>query len=125
MKPSSKLSVNLKILRKKMDIGQKELAAFLNVSVGTISNYENGVHSPDMETLIRIADFYDVSTDYLLGHNIHVEKMDTACLAQYERYISESVLQFIRYLLHEGNSHLENAFRDFEQRDHSNRYRRP
>lgn len=120
MKPSSRLSVNLKMLRKKMDIGQKELAAFLNVSVGTISNYENGVHSPDMETLLRIADFYDVSTDYLLGHNIRIEKMNTVHLAQYERYISESVLQFIQYLLHEGNSHLENALRDFEKRNRSN-----
>ena len=120
MKPSSKLSVNLKILRKKMNIGQKELAAFLNVSVGTISNYENGVHSPDMETLIKIADFYDVSTDRLLGHNIGADKTEAYYLAQYERYISESVCQFIRYLFHEGNSHLENAFRDFEQRNHSN-----
>lgn len=120
MKPSSKLSVNLKILRKKMDIGQKELAAFLNVSVGTISNYENGVHSPDMETLVKIADFYDVSIDRLLGHDIRSDKMETYYFAQYERYISESVFQFIRYLFHEGNSHLKNAFRDFEQHNHSN-----
>ena len=36
------------------------------MTVATISNYEKGVHSPDYETLIKLADFFDVSTDYLL-----------------------------------------------------------
>lgn len=54
-------------LRKEREIGQKELAAYLNVSVGTVSNYENGVHFPDLMTLCRLADFFGVTTDYLLG----------------------------------------------------------
>ena len=48
-------------------LGQKELASLLNLSIGTISNYENGVHSPDLDTLCRLADFFDVTSDYLLG----------------------------------------------------------
>lgn len=54
-------------LRKEKEIGQKELAVFLNVSVGTVSNYENDVHSPGLATLCKIADFFGVTTDYLLG----------------------------------------------------------
>ncbi|MBR1929987.1 MAG: helix-turn-helix transcriptional regulator [Lachnospiraceae bacterium] len=54
-------------LRTEKHIYQKELAAYLNVSIGTISNYEKELHYPDLETLGKIADFYDVSTDYLLG----------------------------------------------------------
>lgn len=54
-------------LRRERGIGQKELADYLTLSVGTISNYENGVHSPDLETLCRIADFFETTTDYLLG----------------------------------------------------------
>ena len=54
-------------LRQEQNIGQKELAAYLNVSIGTISNYENNVHSPDLATLGRLADFFGVTTDYLLG----------------------------------------------------------
>lgn len=54
-------------LRKEKGLGQKELAALMNLSVGTISNYENGVHSPDLNTLCRLAKFFDVTTDYLLG----------------------------------------------------------
>ncbi len=54
-------------LREDREIYQKELAAYLNVSVGTISNYEKGVHQPDLDTLIKLAKFYGVTTDYLLG----------------------------------------------------------
>lgn len=56
------------MLRKKKGIGQKELAAVLNLSVSTISNYENGAHDPDLETLCALSDYYGVTTDYLLGH---------------------------------------------------------
>lgn len=54
-------------LRKEKGLGQKQLAALLNMSVSTISNYENGVHFPDLLTLGKLAQFFDVTTDYLLG----------------------------------------------------------
>ena len=54
-------------LRKEKGIGQKELAAELNLSVSTVSNHEKGVHSPDYETLCKIADYYGVTTDFILG----------------------------------------------------------
>ncbi len=53
-------------LRKEKGCLQKEVAAYLNVTVATVSNYEKGVHTPDLNTLIKLADFYDVSTDFLL-----------------------------------------------------------
>lgn len=62
---------NIKRLRKERGICQKELAAFLNLSVGTISNYEKGVHSPDLVTTGKIADFFGVTTDFLLGRTEH------------------------------------------------------
>ena len=69
----------LALLRKEKNLGQKELAAYLNLSTGTISNYENGVHSPDLHTLCRLADFFGVTTDYLLNrtsHRYESSKMD-------------------------------------------------
>lgn len=48
-------------------MSQKELADRLFVTVATISNYEHGVHFPDVEKLVALADFFDVTTDYLLG----------------------------------------------------------
>ena len=53
--------------REERKIGQKELAVYLNVSIGTISNYEHNVHSPDLAALSRLADFFGVTTDYILG----------------------------------------------------------
>lgn len=54
-------------LRQDKGITQKELGQILCVSPGTISNYENGVHLPDAEKLVALADFFHVTTDYLLG----------------------------------------------------------
>lgn len=54
-------------LRSEKGIYQKELADYLKVSIGTISNYEQGIHSPDFETLCKLADYYDVSIDYMMG----------------------------------------------------------
>ena len=64
-----KLGQEIAMLRKEKNLGQKELAALLNMSIGTISNYEKGVHSPDLTTLCKLADFFDVTTDYLLGRS--------------------------------------------------------
>lgn len=58
---------NLQNLRTERGIFQKELAAALHLSVGTVSNYEEGISYPDPEMLCRIADYFQVSTDYLLG----------------------------------------------------------
>lgn len=49
------------------DLRQKELAAYLNCSQQVYSNYELGQRDLPTEILIRLAAFYRVSTDYLLG----------------------------------------------------------
>lgn len=57
----------LRGLRESKDLTQSALGEILNVSKQTISNYENGVSSPDQDSLSRLADYFNVSTDYLLG----------------------------------------------------------
>lgn len=54
-------------LRQDRHMTQEQLANKIFVTIGTISNYENGVHFPDVEKLIKLADFFNVTTDYLLG----------------------------------------------------------
>ncbi len=54
-------------LRLDNKLKQKDVAKFLNVSIATISHYESGVNMPDLETLVKLANFYGVSVDYLLG----------------------------------------------------------
>ena len=58
-------------LRKDRGMTQKALAERLHVSVGTISNYENGAHMPDVEKLTELADLFKVTTDYLLGRAVY------------------------------------------------------
>lgn len=64
---NNKLPENLRQLRSRQGITQKELARFLHRSPGSVSNYENGVNAPDYDTLLSLADFYSVSLDYLVG----------------------------------------------------------
>lgn len=48
---------------------QEQLANLLNGKKSLISNYENGYSTPDIETLIKLADIFDVSLDELVGRN--------------------------------------------------------
>ena len=57
---------NLRGIREDRDIRQREIAEYLNVSQNTYSQYETGVISLTAEVLIKLADFYNVSIDYLL-----------------------------------------------------------
>lgn len=59
----------LKKLRNNKKITQEELGKEVNVTKVSISGYENGNRSPDTETLQKIADYFDVSTDFLLGRS--------------------------------------------------------
>jgi transcriptional regulator with XRE-family HTH domain len=57
----------LKELRNKKGLSQRELAKLLNLSFGAIGMYEIGKREPDYETISKIATFFDVSIDYLIG----------------------------------------------------------
>lgn len=57
----------IKQLRKEKNIYQKELAEVIGVSSGAIAMYETGKRSPDKELLDKLANFFEVSVDYLLG----------------------------------------------------------
>ena len=57
----------LKEIRKKKKISQLKLALDLNMNQNTISRYENMERQADYETLVRFADYFEVSLDYLLG----------------------------------------------------------
>jgi len=57
---------NLRAIREDRDIKQKDIATYLNVSQNTYSQYETGIISLTAEVLIKLADYYEVSIDYLL-----------------------------------------------------------
>lgn len=60
-------SERLKHLRKEKNITLEELAENINTTKSTLSRYENGKREPKMYFVERLSDYFDVSTDYLLG----------------------------------------------------------
>ena len=59
----------IKELRADRDIKQKEIAEYLSISVRAYQHYETGTRFPDFKGLEKLADFFDVSTDYLMGRS--------------------------------------------------------
>ena len=59
--------MRLRELRKARGISQLKLAMDLNTNQNTISRYETGEREPGIDELIKIADYFNVSVDYLIG----------------------------------------------------------
>lgn len=57
----------LKKLRKEGKLTQKDIATFLNISQPAYQQFESGKKKMNLETMEKLADFFNVSTDYLLG----------------------------------------------------------
>ena len=60
-------SITLKNLRKEKKLNQGELAELLGITAQAYQKYEDGTAELTHENLVKLADFYNVSTDYLLG----------------------------------------------------------
>ena len=65
----SAFTSRLEILKSKKHIMQKDVSVALNISLRTYQRYEYGEREPSMSTLIALADFFDVSLDYLVGRS--------------------------------------------------------
>ena len=65
------LANNIRFYRKSLNLTQEQLAQKLNGKKSLVSNYENGYSTPDIETLVKLADIFDVTLDELVGrfHN--------------------------------------------------------
>ncbi|APX72136.1 helix-turn-helix domain-containing protein [Companilactobacillus allii] len=61
------LGDNLRILRKERNLSEREVSNMLHVDITTISKYEHNTRTPDIYTMIKFADVYDVSLDKLVG----------------------------------------------------------
>ena len=60
-------SINLRTLLSEKSLTQKVIAENFNTTQQTVSRWLNGQNEPDITTLIKLADFFEVSVDYLLG----------------------------------------------------------
>ncbi len=67
------MKFRLRELRKMRKISQLKLALELNMNQNSISRYETMEREADYETLIKFADYFDVSLDYLLGRTDNIK----------------------------------------------------
>jgi len=103
-------SDRLKLLRKELGLTQEELAHKLNKTRSTIAGYETERKQPDYETLKVIADFFNVSTDYLLErtNNRNSEKFSSNI-----HYASEELAPYASHLdKNKSDENLELSVKD-------------
>lgn len=86
--------INLKKLREDASISQKALADAIGVSQQSVNKYENHNIEPDIETLIRIADFFDTSVDYLIGHTSVRRKIEEVHIFELNDHESKVMEQY-------------------------------
>jgi transcriptional regulator with XRE-family HTH domain len=61
------IGVTIREIREKNNMRQEDLSTLLNIKQCTLSNYESEKRIPDIYTLIKIADIFNISLDYLCG----------------------------------------------------------
>lgn len=105
---------NLKNLLKNNNLSQYEFAKILNNSQQSISRYINGITEPDLFNLIKIAKYFNVSTDYLLGLSDEQGNIINNSLSENENYIiklfkqlnyekKQELINYANYLINKDN----------------------
>ena len=89
------LNERIRTLRLAKGISQVDLAVMLNVSKQSVSNWENDNIQPSIDMLIRLADVFNVSTDYLLGRETS-RNLDTNNLTDDELEHIQTIINDIR-----------------------------
>lgn len=77
--------VILSELRKEKGVSQKEAARQLGISQALLSHYEKGIRECGQSFLIKVADYYDVSCDYLLGRTVEKNSINMAAIELFEK----------------------------------------
>ena len=116
----------IKRLRKEKGLTQIQLAETFNLDQTTISKWENGKAIPDSQLLIRLAEFFDVSTDYLLGlsplyypDRINIEKSSSEITSEEQALLDDfrslprqeraQAAEYVRYLADKRGSKNKHA----------------
>ena len=95
--------MNLKNLRQQKKLTQDELAKELNITRPTYANYESEITQPTIETLIKLADYFNVSIDYLVGRNY---RNDLGYLTQEQKTLVQMIQELNEINLIKATSYI-------------------
>lgn len=108
--------IPLKELRQAHGLTQSELGKKLNIAPSTVGMWEKGYRSPDYEMLKNIADYFDVTTDYLLGRKVGtptLSKQQTKLLDMFDGLNLDGQNTLMNVLGSLRLSHAKNRQKDF------------
>lgn len=112
--------LRLKELREVKGISQKELANYLNLTQVQISKYELGKNEPDLSTTKKIATYFNVTIDYLLGTPeediILISKDDFKKFKE----VSEIIQRIDKVYCQKDEPNIKNSFNHFNNNGHIN-----
>ena len=96
--------IKLTEIRKQEGVSQKQLANDLGVSAGNLCDWEKGRTEPDIEMLIKIAEYFDVSVDALLGREENgntmrnVDRTKMRLLSYYNKMSDDGKIKLVEFL---------------------------
>lgn len=93
-----KIAHNLINLRKQLKITQQQVATKIGISQQTYAAYENGTRTPPTDILTLLADYYKVTTDFLLNRNDKINNEETKLLNLFSTLSNENKLKVIEYI---------------------------
>lgn len=85
------LGHRIRFLRDEKNLSQVEMADQLNISNVQLNRYESGARKPDPEMLVQIADYLNVSTDYLLGRIPAVQETPSSYFSKEETQLMDQI----------------------------------
>jgi len=115
--------VRLKDLRKSKGISQEQVAHDLGLSLRGYQNYEYGQREPNIEMILKLAEYYNVTTDYLLEKDptpldqfeniIFTKEMENDMNADYKRLLPQDKAVIARIVKALADSHSSNETDDY------------
>lgn len=115
----------LQQLRKSRGLTQDDLAEILGISLSSYQKYERDAISPSYETLCKIADFYHVTTDYLLGREPATDPFDMLQLPEDQKSVMERFASFpddVRAIILDAIKELAEAAKERQKLDTTTAY---
>lgn len=94
----------LEKLRKEQHMTQEEMGEKFGICASTLSNYERGVHQPDLEFIDKVADYFQVSIDYMFGRTNFCSPIDQLNILLTESFTTGDLLNVV---LEYDHPHLE------------------
>lgn len=88
----------LKILRQQHNYTLQQVADGINVNSSTYKNYEYGRREPDLETTVKLADFYGVTADFLLGRDTSLNPFEEIISRMNEKASTMTVIEMYEQL---------------------------